>query len=364
MTKLQFDFQTASDDDSGILELLEEEVFPGNISLLYTRRDRPLFSLRKEGESVEILLIRETKSGELAAMACCSLNFVFDGGKVLQMGYLFGLRIRKKYRRHIHLLPEGYRFLFDRNRNSPPAFYLTTILEENLSARRVLEKKRKGMPYYDFSGRYEVHALVTGKNYPSSYRLESANSQSMDALIEFYQDYGKEIPYFPVIQKKNLLVGVSFPALENFVVLKDKSGQILAAGAVWDQSAYKQYIIQSYGKLFRILRPISGIFPLFGYPPLPPQGSMLSFFTLSFYAVRDKNPEVFRIFLAEIQNQFRRWAYFTVGIHENDPLKNTLVKFRGLVYKSRIYRVYESPELYEKTKTAGPDTFYLECGRL
>jgi len=132
-------FETARPGDAGeILEILEEIDFKGKISLTFTRRPDPIASFQKEGKRVEILVSRDTREGRITALAATSINRMFFNGEPTDIGYLFGLRVRKEYRRRYLLLPRGFNYLFNLHQDAHVPLYITTILEENTLAQKLL----------------------------------------------------------------------------------------------------------------------------------------------------------------------------------------------------------------------------------
>jgi len=359
-------FESARPEDAGeILEILEDIDFKGKISLTFTRRPDPIASFQREGKRVDVVVSRDVREGRITAVAAASLNRMYFNGEPADIGYLFGLRVRKEYRRRYLLLPRGFDHLFGLHRDCPVPLYITTILEENTTARKLLEKRRPSMPVYAYSGDYETYALVTGgrAREASGFRFRRAERPDLPALLAFLEEQGRRFQFFPVLEAADLDDPVTTPGIEDFFLLLDPDDRILAAGAVWDQRAIKQYVLTRYGGIYRFLRPVSGIFPLFGYPKLARPGSVLNYFTLAFWAVRDDRPEAFLRFLRHVSQQTRRYDYFVVGVHRRHPLRATLRARPHLLYPARMYRV--TPRDRGEPPHVDPDRVpYLEIGRL
>jgi len=380
----RFIFELAKPEDGKeLLEILEGAAFEGRISLIYTRRPDAYLSLKKEGKQVDIVVCRDTEKGKIVGFGACALRKLFVNGKAENVGYLFGLRVRQEYLRKYPLLHRGYEFLHTLHKERDVPLYVTTILEDNLYAKKLLEKCRPFMPTYFPCGSYEVYALKVpqASRLPYSppgrgqgwvrkrgrlrYIFRKTGKDHIPSLIKFLTENGRNYQFFPVITERDLQVGnISGIKLEDFYLLNDEHNEILAAGALWDQRSYKQYLVQGYSGILRILYPFSRFFPFFGLPILPAPGSILNFFTLSFWAVKDNNPGIFKCFLNAIPAVARNYPFFLIGIHAKHPLRDVLQKRPHISYKSNLYLVYwdEQSEYADKLdKNMLP---YLECGLL
>ena len=364
----RYTYETARPEDAAeILGILEEIDFKGKIALTYTRRPDPYVSFKKEGRDVTVFVSREKGANRITSIAAASINRMFLNGEPTDVGYIFGLRVKKEYRRRYLLLPRGYEYIFRYHAEKNIPFFLTTILEENLVARRLLEKRRPSMPIYEYYGDYETYALTTGRRArrDRGLRFRKAEASDVKALIAFLHDQGQRFQFFPVLDKTELTDPGASIHYGDFYLLCDSNDEIAAAGAVWDQSDYKQYLLSGYGGIYKYLYPVSFMFPLFGYPRLARPGSILNFFTLSFWAVRDDDEDVFDCFLGHLSSITRQYSYFVLGMDTRHPLRDALRRKPHLLYPGRMYLVYpygDPPrEVLEIDRARVP---YLEIGRL
>ena len=74
-------------------------------------------------------------------------NPVWVGGGTSEAVYLTGFRVSRRHRRAIGLIAQVYARLLEAFNEE---LFYTTILEENEPARRLLEKRRAGLPAYEF----------------------------------------------------------------------------------------------------------------------------------------------------------------------------------------------------------------------
>jgi hypothetical protein len=364
MSSRSRDLQMALPEDSqGMLDLLEDTPSKGGISLIYTRRPDPWESYMREGDRVLLAVTRSSVRQRIDGMAACAVNDLYLGGKPAKIAYLFGLRLREEAVSRIALLPRGYRQFLDILNDEGVSCAYTTILEGNLVARRMLEKRRASMPVYEYAGDYEIFSLTTGGSgrLPARHRFRRAGPEDEPPLLDFLNREGRRQLFFPCLTRDALSVARTTPSLSDFYILEDGDREIVCAGAVWDQRDYKQYIVDSYHGPYRWAYPFSSVSRLFGYPRLSPPGSVLPFFTLSCFAAKADKPAYFDHFLHGIREAGRRFDFFLVGLHERHPLREVVRRRPHIVYRSRLYLVYED----KAPRRLEPDAIpYLECGRL
>jgi hypothetical protein len=116
--------------------------------------------------------------------------------------------------------------------------------------------------------------------------------------------------------------------------------------------------------MLKCLYPISRVFPFFGFPTLPTPGRMLNFFTLSFWAVKDNDPEIFWRFLDAILAVAEMYPFFLVGAHETHPLSTVLQQRPHIKYTSTLYLVYWDEQREWIDRLDRQRWIYLECGML
>lgn len=367
MPRFVFDF-ARPDDSQELLEMLEDESATGNIRLLYTRRPDAYASFQQEGQTVDLVVCRDRAQGKIVGCGACAIRSVFLNGHPIDIGYLFGLRVRREYRRKYPLLHRGYAFLHAQHQQRQAALYLNTILDENQAAQALLEKRRGCMPTYQPYGRYEIYAFKTIRSRPSAdaeFMMRPASPVDSTILLRFLTDQGRQYQFFPVVSESELLHGLHTGlSIERFYLLFDACQELVAAGAIWDQTSYKQYIVQGYGGILRWVYPLSRWFPLINLPILPTPGSLLKFFTLSLWAVKDNHPIFFQAFLDRIATVTPVYPFFLVGIHERHPLRPLLRKRPHISYTSKIYLVAWPEQTHTVELLDQRRIPYLECGML
>jgi len=348
-------------DSNELLEILEDGNYEGNISLQYTRRPDAYISLKGEGVDVEIVVCRDLKQGEIIGFGACAINLCYINGIPQKVGYLFGLRMRNEYRKRALVVHKTYAYLREVLAEKQVAYYLTSILAENKYAQDLLGKERKFMPKYQPCIDYEVFSLKTARyTKKSRFGFRRAEKADIPQIISFLTVQGQSRNFFPVVSEQDLLSESPWNASYEDMCILTIEQRIVACGALWDRQKAKQYIVKNYGGIYKYVQPLSWLLNFLGYPALPPRGSELNFFTLSFWGVEDDNPEFFTEFIDRMASN-TDYSFFNVGLPENCSFGKILRKKQHLLYKSKIYLVSWEAEAY----TAFTDSkIYIEGGRL
>lgn len=362
----RFTFDVAGPEDGqSVLQILETAAFKGQISLLYTRRPDAYQSFLKEGKEVELLVCRDQKDHAIAGFGAYAIRHLYVNGRPERVAYIFGLRANGAYLKSYPILHKAYGYLYERLKERKISFCLTTILEENAHASDVLLRTRTFMPSYEFLRNYEVYALKTGMKAKNQNGLvfRMAEEKDIGSLVEFLNNEGKKHQFFPVMSEDDLRQGFHGLTLNDFYIVL-QGQHILAAGAVWDQRSYKQYVVYEYKKSMKVLQRISEALPVLKLPFLPKEGEMLNFFTLSFWAVKDNQRDVFNYFIENLSKTFTPYSFFLVGLCEDHPFKRSILRKPHIVYKSKIYLVDWIKDQAMSFKLDPSLTPYLECGSL
>ena len=363
----RFVIQPATAADSAeILSVLEENVFPGNVSLIYTRRPDAYRSFLAEGREAHLLVCRDTREGRIAGLGAYAVHECFIDHRPEKVVYLFGLRGRREYlaTRALLSLPGAYRQVIEQFSAQGIRYFLTVILQDNLPAQRLLTKERSHMPRHTFLCPYHTLTFRTRRgvlSLPHSYAFRQATPEDGAALEDFLTAEGGRRDFFP--SRIGDLFG-RHPELswESFYLLTDRQGSILACGAAWDQASYKQYIVAGYAGKLRWMCRFPFVLRLFGHSPLPKPSTVLRFFLLAFWCVKDDRAEYLKWFLDSLARAARDYPYFVVGVPQSHPLAPALNEWKFLRYDSNIYLVghHVTPDDAARLRKS----LYLECGWL
>lgn len=346
---MEFSFDLATpDDDPAIRRLLATNPVPGRVTLTYEREPSYFLGCGTMGQSYQVLVARHHNGsgGELAGVACRAVRSLFVNGQVENVGYLGQLRVDKQFRGR-WLVPLGFRFLRELHSDGRARGYVTTIIEENVVAQGVLvDRARSALPIYREVGRLCTAALIVrrpGKVLPSPCHISRGTAADLSAIVRFLQQPGANKQFFPVYTEDHFRDNSTTRGFrpDDFVVAR-RSGEVVGVVGLWDQSSYKQMVVQGYDRSLRWARPFYNVGARWvGAQPLPPPGQPIHFAYASFICIADNDPNIFRALLRHVYNLAaeRGYAYLMVGLSCCDPLLAVAREYAHIPYYSRLYTV-------------------------
>ena len=338
-------------DGEEICEVLETGEFKGNIGLVYSKRPNAVLSVMKDGYDSQIAVARNKYNNKISGMGICTLNKFIVNGQIETIAYLSGFRILNGVRGNIiHV----YKMFEDYCHENNVKYTYTTILEDNKHALKMFSKKRKNLPDYIKISDYTVNIFMKNIKYKSNNTCIKAEEKDYEALKNFIQKEARNKLFFPYI---DLEKGFFNLTRKDFYILKNKEGEILACGILWNQTNYKQLTVKHYSLKYKIISLFSQIFlkPL-KYPVLPKINSYVNYSTLSFVLVKNNNSEYLNDFIKQI-SQFVKEDLFVYA-----SVKELTEKISPLQYKSNVY-IVDWNKNFDKNKFDFQN-LYIECGLL
>ncbi|HET6249973.1 MAG TPA: GNAT family N-acetyltransferase [Tepidisphaeraceae bacterium] len=154
-SRVQFRIATRG-DDAALRQLLRDNPMPGRISLSLQREPDYFAAAAIEGPDHRTIIAEE--NGRVICAGSISTRLRYINGEKMRVGYLGGLRLDSSCRGRTGIIIRGYQFFREMHEHGGPLIYLTSIVGDNLPARRLLEKGVRGMPSYRFVG--ELVTLV------------------------------------------------------------------------------------------------------------------------------------------------------------------------------------------------------------
>jgi len=304
-----------------------DEGFAGDIAVKFSRGGDPYASLLAEGDSVVVPVVREIPTRRAIGMGACVVRTAWVNGEPKRVGYLTGLKALPEVRRSVPLIPRVYAFLAEHTRDVD--LLVTTILTSNTLARRMLERRRPGMPEYRTVGAYTTHCFRLSTPPGPGPRVTGGTLAELAGLAA-------STPSWPAN-----LAPVTPPTGLNDAdvrVLRDRAGTPLAGCAVWDQRAHKQYIITGYGGRYQRLArlPVHWL----GYPRLPRVGVPADDAAITMLAARDDDPTLVTRLLRGVGHRERRRDFLLAGVVDGHPYADAFAPLRTIDYGSILYTVH------------------------
>jgi hypothetical protein len=372
MSQFTFDLATPADDNQ-LRQLVAATPMDGAIKVTFAREPSYFGAAAVDGTTVQIIVVRESQSGQIVGMGSRSISMRYVNGQPAEIGYLGGLRILPEHRRKAGILARGYRFLHDLHADRRVPYYLTTITADNRPAMSLLTSGRAGLPVYHSVGNFHTMAISTAhRSHNSAARktsLETRTAQvdDRDAILTFLNEHGKARQFFPAYEEVDLFSGGGkLKGLRPEDIFLAKNGnQIVGTLGCWNQRSFKQILVGYDGWLSRA-RPIYNVWAsLCRRPTLPVSGSILPVSLAAVPVVCDDDLDKFRkIFLTMLDHlRGRGEQLLLVGLHEAHPLLPVVRRFAGREYLTRLYIVYwptEAPDIGQLERRIP----YLELGAL
>jgi hypothetical protein len=331
-------------DDPDIRQLLAENPIPGQITLTYEREPDYFLGCGTMGHFYQVVVARHRPGGELAGVVSRATRPLFVNGQVEEVGYLSQLRIDQRFQGR-WLIPQGFHYLRQLHTNGRVKGYLAAIIEGNTQATGLLvNHSRRGYPAFQEICHLRTLALVLRgpRRIPASpYQISHGSRADLSEIVGLFNQHGSARQFFPAYTETDFddsPLTRDFK-VENFILARQK-GKLVGVMGLWDQSAYKQTVVQKYRGTLGRLRPLYNLgLRLIGAQPLLAPGQQIRFAYVSFICIANNNPEIFRVLLRNIYNLAieRGFAYLMVGLSEGDPLLAVARQYWHIPYHSRLY---------------------------
>jgi hypothetical protein len=347
---MDFCFKLATDkDDPDLRHLLATNAMPGRITVTFKREPTYFAGCGTMGRFWQVLVGRHRPSQEIAAVLCRSTQPRFVNGQVREIGYLGQLRVDLKYRSRWVLL-HGIQALRELHADGRVGAYLCAISDENSTARGILVgHPRSGFPILHEIAHIHTLGVILRRQWlpapqksPASLVLTQGSQSELPRIISFLRQQGAKRQFFPAYDSgdfaKNSPTTRGFQ-VRDFVIAK-QSNEIVGVMGLWDQSTFKQSVVQSYNPSLSRIRPLYNLASrLIGAQPLPAPGQHIRSAYASFVCVADDNPVIFGTLLRHIVRLAARrgYAYLMLGLAESDPLLRVARRYPHIAYYSRLY---------------------------
>ena len=292
-------------DDAEILRILRENPVEGAIQVALEREPSSFLAGAVQGDLHQVVVARDESSGRLMGMGSRSVLVAYVNGRETRLGYLSQLRLDRGHRGRTRLIAAGYARLRDLHRADSTPFSITTIVQDNRPARRLLECGLKGLPTYR-----ALEPILTltlpltrrRKARPSGVTLERGSARNLGEIAECLQRNGRRHQFAPRWTEDDLLSPARSRGLrpEDFRLAR-REGKVIGCLARWDQTGFKQTVVRGYEPGLGLLRPLLNLAaPWLRRPRLPPAGEQVRHAFVSHIAVDCDDPEVFLTLLADV----------------------------------------------------------------
>lgn len=349
-------YLASASDGKEILRILESSAAKGSIELIYTRRPDAYESYMKESGEARVFISR---NGDRVIGTCAEIvREVYIGGEICKAAYVCGLKKDAEYDGGVGF---DARLIRDLQRDSI-GFYFCSVVSENTDARRMFEKSRRLLEMKQTVG-YKTYILSPGvkvKAKKHNLTFRRATENDTERLIDFLNTEGKKKDMFPVVKSFD---GFYNLGVEDFYLLLD-GDCIVATAALWNQTAYKQYVVKRYGKIMKLARIFNPLLSAFHYIKLPKENKALDFPMLAFFLCKDDNAENYLIFLNEIKREIsKKYGMFVFGLPDCHFARPFADKLPSISFETKLYEI-KFPWSKQTYQTPDPQTAFFECSLL
>jgi len=342
-------------DDAELRHLLRSNATDGWIRLAFAREPDAFAAAAIMGPLHGYIIARDLRTQEPVGMCEWSARECFIDGEPRLLAYLGALRVAPRYRHRRSVLRGGFeavRQLLHDERATPYA--LTAIAADNHAALRLLGANLAGLPSYRPIKSFSTFALRP-RSASARPTVERARPDDLPLIAACLDRSYREYQFAPVWRARDLADPTLCPGLkpDDFLVVRRGSG-IAACMALWDQSRFKQTIVDGYaGRLSRLRPAINLAAPLLRTPRLPAAGEALQQVYLSHLATADDDGDAFHALVdAALAEAHRRGhALALLGLATRHPLADWLRRR----YRPREYRAWLHLVQWNGAHKARPD---------
>lgn len=346
MPTLKFELATQA-DDADLRRLLRENPIAGSISLSFEREPCYFDASIIEGVFHQTIVARESDSGDVIAFGNRSVRPLYVNGQARDIGYMSQLRVNPSYGKGMYLargLAGGFKKYRELHEDGRTPFYLMSVVEDNLPARRLLTS---GLPEYPTAREYArmfTYAIYPVRRkrelpLPPSLRIVRGDDIRAGDIVDYLNRNNARKQFAPHWTCDSLFLSNLSPS--DFFLAFDGE-HVVGCLACWDQSAFKQTVVRGYSGSLKRWRKVINLLSRFGgVPYLPEPNTPLRYLYASHVAIDDDDPVIFNALLRAVYNHSieQKYSYFMIGLGESNPFRKTVESYRPLIYISQIYLV-------------------------
>ena len=341
----EFEFHWADkSDEKDIRKLAGAVVMPGAVAVRFAREPDYFLGTTIMGDPCQVLIARHKPDGQLAGIACLAMRRTFVNGQETQIGYIGQIRVTQDFRGK-WLVPLGARYFKEASPDGLTC--LGVIARENPRARRVLVEDRMpaGMQAVRLSGltTYAILLRKQPKPHFEGIRVQPGSQGGLGEIVDFLHRHGPRRQFFPAYTPSDFSGGRTMRGLQTeHIMVAYENGRIAGIMAAWDQAAYKQDIVDSYGTILSLGRPIYDMTArLLGASVLTRPDQTISLAFAACICVKEDRPPVMRALLSHCMESAldRGKAFLMIGMADEDPLLGIARRQLHITYHSDLFMV-------------------------
>lgn len=330
-------------DDAALRAVLARNPLPGQVRLGFRREPSFFAAAEVEGEFHQTIICRDLATGGIVGLGTRSIRDRHHLGSVLPIGYLGSLRLDRDHR-GIGLVARGFRFLRELDGDGRAAVYVTSLAIGNETASRTLLGGRAGLPVYRRIATWLTRGLPLARcrGYDRGFGVRPARPEDLPDIVRFLNAVGRRRDLFAAVAERDFEEGGTFRGLRvEDIHMAVQGGRIVGTFALWDQTAFRQIVVENHPWRLRWLRPILDCAAFFrGLPRLPRPGTPLRCGFGSLFVVEDDRADVARALVAAAARSHADTATVALlGFDARCPLAAAFPRGLGGTYETAIHLV-------------------------
>jgi hypothetical protein len=337
-TRIAFEIADRSQADE-IARLIGDSPVEGRFSIAFRRDPDPFASEVGAVRPGAFVIARDGASGQPIGLCERVTRRAFVDGEPVALAYLGALRVVPAHRHRIAILRGGFAALRALEHSDEAPFALTSIADDNASARRLLTAGIEGLPTYRPYAGYSTFALRPRRARVAP-QIETATERDIPALAAFLDAHNAAHQFAPAWSVATLRGLDGLGLTTDSIRLWKDDGRIRGSIALWDQRALRQTVVLRYPAPLGALRPlVNFVAPLTGAPRLPPPGAPLTQATIALVAAEDK--AVFEALLAAALDlaHRRRFDAAALGMPTASAWRAAVPRRGAIEYRTTLYCV-------------------------
>ncbi len=328
-------------DNARLCELFREVDMSADLCLA-EERDPDFFALHRAQtpKAYSVLLEDLTQPGR-PAFGCASIlaRDAWVHGQIQRVGYACDLRIEAGYRGARVFPTVIHQFMQFMQEHEGIDLMYSAVLSSNLRGRNALLNqggKRTGQPVGQVMTPYNMTSIqFVSKRMPNDPRVQRAQESDRPALVAFLAAQQQQRLLGYVVDDAWLQARLEqWPglSLNDFFILKDGDGQVLACAAPWDTETHlRRSRVMGYQGPMKWLRLAYNLEArLRGFPQLPSEGECFHFMYLTHLEVAGDDAALLNALLRGIYNDLRHLPlhFMSLMVPQGSPLEAGLKGFR------------------------------------
>lgn len=265
-------------ENEELLEYYHQTELAAKESTVIYKRGKNFFAFLQERSDQFLIFTLRDDQKKLHGVAVASYRPGYINGELQTIGYLGDLRVSlnrkliREWRKFYALFLEKSPFIPD---TGFCRYYQTALMSTNAYSKTNLADTKIPNLYYKELARYQMINII-GKfgSRSSPYQANPASPEEISEMIDlldsdhrrrmFGHDWKREFEH-----RKNKWQNFT---LEDWIVIRNNRGKMVAATSLWNPIASKQIIVPHIPRLFKIISKLTAFVPALTLKPLPEGG--------------------------------------------------------------------------------------------